>query len=73
LGASANARFDCCSGLELLAGIMRGPAAMKQVSSASLIRERKDGSGARVGSVELFFDLVFVFAAHSYRISCCII
>src|SRR5262249_4755207 len=37
-------------------------AAMKQVSSASLLRERKDGSEARVGSVELFFDLVFVFA-----------
>src|SRR5262245_7118550 len=52
---------------------MRGPAAMKQASSASLIRERKDGSGARVGSVELFFDLVFVFAAHSYRISCYIL
>jgi low temperature requirement protein LtrA len=35
---------------------------MKQISSASLLRERKDGSEARVGSVELFFDLVFVFA-----------
>jgi low temperature requirement protein LtrA len=35
---------------------------MKQTSSASLLRERKDGSEARVGSVELFFDLVFVFA-----------
>jgi low temperature requirement protein LtrA len=35
---------------------------MKQTSGASLLRERKDGSEARVGSVELFFDLVFVFA-----------
>ena len=35
---------------------------MKQISSASLLRKRKDGGEARVGSVELFFDLVFVFA-----------
>ena len=35
---------------------------MKQISSASLLRERKDGSEAKVGPVELFFDLVFVFA-----------
>ena len=35
---------------------------MKQTSSASLLRERKDGGEARVGSVELLFDLVFVFA-----------
>jgi low temperature requirement protein LtrA len=28
----------------------------------SLLRERGDGSGVKVGSVELFFDLVFVFA-----------
>jgi low temperature requirement protein LtrA len=34
---------------------------MKQ-SSGSLLRERKGSSEARVGPVELFFDLVFVFA-----------
>src|SRR5690349_1502031 len=34
---------------------------MKQ-SGASLLRERQEGHEARVGPVELFFDLVFVFA-----------
>jgi low temperature requirement protein LtrA len=38
---------------------------MKQTSSASRLRERKDG--ARRGSaVELFFDLVFVFAVTAF-------
>jgi low temperature requirement protein LtrA len=45
---------------------------MKQTSSASLLRERKDGSEARVGSVELFFDLVFVFAVTQLSTYCII-
>jgi len=45
---------------------------MKQTSSASLVRERKDGSEARVGSVELFFDLVFVFAVTQLSTYCII-
>src|SRR5262245_22631175 len=35
---------------------------MNKVSSVSLLRERKYGCEARVGSVDLFFELVFVFA-----------
>jgi low temperature requirement protein LtrA len=35
---------------------------MTQESASSLLRAREDGSEVKVGSVELFFDLVFVFA-----------
>jgi len=36
----------------------------------SLLRARREGEETRVGFVELFFDLVFVFAITSSRISC---